>query len=44
MTDLEKVQQDGLTLRSIKDQTPELCLAAVKQTGHALRFVKKTNT
>ena len=28
-------------LQRVKDQTPEICLAAVKQNGCALRFVKE---
>ena len=40
MTDLEKVQQIGFALEYVKDQTPELCLIAVKQDEYALQFVK----
>jgi hypothetical protein len=27
-------------LQYVKDQTPEICLEAVKQDGHALQYVK----
>ena len=40
MTDLERVQQDVRELRYVKEQTLEICLAAVQQWGWALRFVK----
>lgn len=37
---LEKVKKDGLHLRRItKNQTLEICLAAVKQNGLALKYV-----
>ena len=39
--DIERVRRDGLTLVSIKEQTPEICLEAVKQNGWALQFVKE---
>lgn len=29
--DLERVKQDGLALKYVKEQSPELCLAAVKK-------------
>jgi len=41
VTDLEKVQKDGTAIKYIKNQTHEICLAAVKQDGLALRYVKK---
>ena len=44
MTDLEKVQIDGNMLYDVKIQSPEICLAAVKQNGWALQHVKKTST
>jgi len=37
---LALLKKDGLLLRLIDDQTTELCKAAVKQTGKALRWVK----
>lgn len=37
---LEMVKSNGLALKDIQDQTPEICLEAVKQTGWALQFVK----
>ena len=39
--DLEMVQKDGMTLGFVKEQTPEICLAAVKQNGEALVYVKE---
>ena len=35
------MQIDGRTLEFVPDRwkTPDVCLAAVKQNGHALRFV-----
>jgi hypothetical protein len=38
--DLRMVKRKGIYLRFVKEQTPELCLAAAKQNGHALRFIK----
>jgi hypothetical protein len=40
-TILEDVKKDGLLLKDIKNQTPEICLAAVSNYGHALKFVHK---
>lgn len=34
------VQEDPFALAYVKEQTPEICMAAVKQKGAALRFVK----
>lgn len=34
----------GETLRYVKDQTPELCLAAIQQDGSAIRFVRDQTT
>ena len=34
-------KEDGLALQFVKEQTPELCLAAVKQNGYALRIVRE---
>ena len=34
--DLRTVEQNGFYLRYVKEQTLELCLAAVKETGYAL--------
>ena len=30
-SDLERVKRDGMELQLVKEQTPEICLAAVKQ-------------
>ena len=38
---LEAVKQNGLTLRYVKEQTPEICFEAVKTNGYALRYVKE---
>ena len=38
---INKVQHNGYALEYIKEQTPELCMAAVTQTRLALRFVKE---
>jgi hypothetical protein len=39
--DLQKVLQDGFELRNIKEQTPEICLAAVNNLGWCLMYVKQ---
>ena len=39
MIDLESVRKKGLLLEYVMDQTPEICLEAVKQCGLALRYV-----
>ena len=40
--DLEMVQQDGWwALQFVKEQTPEICMIAVKQNGWALRYVEE---
>jgi hypothetical protein len=39
--DLNKVKQNGNVLYYIKEQTPELCLAAVQQNEWALEYVKE---
>ena len=36
---LEAVKKCGDSLRFVKNQTPEICLEAVKQDGYALRYV-----
>lgn len=41
MTELEKVKQNGLNLKYVKEQTPEICLAAVQENGLALEYVKE---
>jgi hypothetical protein len=33
------VKQNGLALEYVKEQTPEICLEAVKQDGYALQYV-----
>ena len=38
--DMATVQRDGLALRLVKAQTPELCMAAVQQDGEALKYVR----
>lgn len=35
MTELEKVKQNGLNLKYVNEQTPEICLAAVQENGLA---------
>ena len=37
---LTKIRYNGLMLRHVKNQTPELCALAVQQNGNALKFVK----
>jgi hypothetical protein len=37
------IEQSGLNLRYVKEQTPELCLAAVKDAPYAFIFVKEEN-
>ena len=39
MTDLVGVHTSGYELQYVKEQTPEICLAAVQQDGRALRYV-----
>jgi hypothetical protein len=40
--DLQKVKQDGFALQFVvKEQTRELCLAAVQYRGYALEYVKE---
>ena len=39
--ELEAVKQDGCALKGIKEQTPEICEAAVKQNKNALEYIKK---
>ena len=41
MTDLERVKQNGLALQFVKEQTPEICLAAVRRDAIALEYVKE---
>jgi hypothetical protein len=36
-----KVKQNGWALHYVKEQTPEICLAAVKEDGCALHYVKE---
>jgi hypothetical protein len=38
--DIKRVTLDGMQLEYIFDQTPEMCLAAVKENGLALEFVQ----
>ena len=37
------VQQDGCSLKYVKEQTEEICKLAVKHYGHALVYVKEQN-
>ena len=37
----KKFTNNGFALEFVKEQTSEICLAAVKQNGFALEFVKK---
>ena len=39
---IRKVKQNGYTLRHVKEQTPEICMAAVKRNGYALCYVDKS--
>ena len=36
---LELVKFNGLALEHVKNQTPDICLAAVKQNCHAIEYV-----
>ncbi|MFQ9152004.1 MAG: DUF4116 domain-containing protein [Blautia sp.] len=38
------LSKNGYALAYVKEQTNELCLAAVQQNGLALKYVKKANT
>ena len=40
LKDLEMVKKDGYALKFVKNQTEEICLAAVKQNCSALEYVK----
>ena len=35
------MNENGYALRNVKDQTKEICLAAVKQDGDALQYVEE---
>ena len=39
---IEAVKRSGLALQHVKEQTPDICLAAVKQDADALQFVNKS--
>jgi len=39
--DLEMVKRKGSYLMYVKEQTPEICMAAVKQDPEAVRFVNE---
>lgn len=41
MTDLEMVKFSYHNLEGVKNQTPEVCLAAINKSGYALQYVKK---
>jgi len=41
MSDLKIVEENGWVLEYVKNQTPEICLVAVKHKGYALQFVKE---
>jgi hypothetical protein len=36
---MEAVKQNGLALRYVKDQTPEICMEAVKQNIEAYKYI-----
>jgi hypothetical protein len=36
------VEQNGYIIEHVKEQTPEICLAAVKQNSNVFEFVKQT--
>ena len=38
---MEDIKQNAYALQFVKEQTPELCLAAVQQYGSALEYVKE---
>lgn len=38
---INKLKENGLNLRRYKNQTYEMCLAAVQQDGFALQYVKE---
>ena len=38
--ELEIIKTDGWCLQHIKEQTPEICMAAVRQNGYTLYYVK----
>ena len=38
---LRAVRRDGYDLRLVKEQTPEMCLAAVKSDRDALKYVNE---
>ena len=40
-SDIERVKRDWRELEFVKDQTPEICLAAVQQNECALQYIKK---
>lgn len=37
---MEAVKQDGLALSYVINQTPEICLAAVRQDENAFRLIR----
>lgn len=37
--DLQKVRKDGLALKCVSDQSVQICIAAIQQNGHALRYM-----
>lgn len=38
---LEWVKNSGTDLQYVKEQTPEICMAAIKQSEWALKYVKE---
>lgn len=38
---IEDIKRDSMLLEKVTNQTPEICAAAVKQNGLAIRFVQK---
>ena len=39
--DIDEIKRDGMALAYVKEQTPEICMAAVKQNGMALEYVEE---
>ena len=39
-SDLERVKRDGMELQFIEHQTPEICLAAIKQNPESKQYVR----
>ena len=39
---IKNIRKNGNLLQNVENQTPEICLAAVKQNGLALEYILKT--